>query len=112
MNWEEVGAIGQVLGSIAVFVTLAYLARQIPVAALMERAGLTIEEAVCVNNINTAWWTYHLQIIPYVDELTAMARTGFENRIRAAYGWPGANHLFYETYLKTTAHPVRTPFAR
>jgi hypothetical protein len=29
MNWDEVGAIGQVLGSIAVFVTLIYLARQI-----------------------------------------------------------------------------------
>ena len=28
MNWEEVGAIGQVLGSIAVFITLAYLAIQ------------------------------------------------------------------------------------
>ena len=29
MNWEEVGAIGQVLGSIAVFVTLIYLAIQV-----------------------------------------------------------------------------------
>ena len=29
MNWEEVGAIGQVLGSIAVFVTLGYLAIQV-----------------------------------------------------------------------------------
>jgi hypothetical protein len=29
MNWEEVGAIGQVLGSVAVFVTLGYLAVQV-----------------------------------------------------------------------------------
>ena len=29
MNWEEVGAIGQVLGSIAVFITLGYLAVQV-----------------------------------------------------------------------------------
>ena len=29
MNWEEIGAIGQVLGSIAVFVTVAYLAVQV-----------------------------------------------------------------------------------
>ena len=29
MNWEEVGAIGQVLGSIAVFITLGYLAVQL-----------------------------------------------------------------------------------
>ena len=29
MNWDEVGAIGQVLGSVAVFVTLGYLAIQV-----------------------------------------------------------------------------------
>ena len=29
MNWDEVGAIGQVLGSLAVFVTLGYLAVQV-----------------------------------------------------------------------------------
>ena len=29
MNWEEVGAIGQMLGSIAVLVTLGYLAVQL-----------------------------------------------------------------------------------
>jgi hypothetical protein len=29
MNWDEVGAIGQVLGSLAVFVTLGYLAIQV-----------------------------------------------------------------------------------
>ena len=28
MNWDAIGAIGQMLGSVAVFVTLAYLARQ------------------------------------------------------------------------------------
>ena len=28
MNWEEVGAIGQVLGSVAVFITLVYLSVQ------------------------------------------------------------------------------------
>jgi hypothetical protein len=55
--------------------------------------------------MNTAWWTYFLQIIPYVDELPAMERTAFENRVRAAYGRPGAGRLFYETYLKPTAHP-------
>jgi hypothetical protein len=152
MNWEEVGAIGQVLGSIAVFVTLGYLAIQVKHArqesrralsqgrseahrdllarqvserilaatikadaglgaiphqtagALMEQGGLTLEEALRVINMNTAWWTYFLQIIPYVDELPAMERTAFENRVRGAYGRPGAGRLFYETYLKPTAH--------
>jgi hypothetical protein len=34
MNWEGVGAIGQVLGSIAVFVTLGYLAAEVQRIAL------------------------------------------------------------------------------
>jgi hypothetical protein len=153
MNWDAIGAIGQMLGSIAVFITLAYLAIEVrharsearralsqgrseahrdllaqqtdaqvlsallkadvalgaqpppSVVALMDRAGLTAEEALRVNNINIAWWTYTLQIIPYVDELTPIERTAFDNRVRGAYGRPGANRLFYETYLKTTAHP-------
>jgi hypothetical protein len=29
MNWDAIGAIGQVLGSVAVFITLGYLAVQV-----------------------------------------------------------------------------------
>jgi hypothetical protein len=153
MNWDAIGAIGEVMGSLAVFITLGYLALQIrharsearralsqgrseahrdlldrqqdaailgatlkadaalgwqPTtfqAALMERAGLTIEEASRVASMCIAWWTYVLQIIPYVDELPAMERTAFENRVRGNYGRPGVGRLFYETYLKSTAHP-------
>jgi len=32
MNWEEIGAIGQILGAAAVFVSLGYLALQVKVA--------------------------------------------------------------------------------
>jgi hypothetical protein len=153
MNWEALGAIGQLLGSIAVFVTLGYLAIQVKharqetrralsqgrseahrdllalqlddkvleawgkvelafgaqtppfLAALLERTGLTPDEATRVNNMCVAWWTYTLQIIPYVDELPAMERIAFENRVRGQYGRPGAHRLFYETYLKPSAHP-------
>jgi len=153
MDWDAVGAIGEVLGSVAVFVTLGYLAVQVKYAraetqralgqgrseahrdllaqqregqvleaclkadmalgaqhpayltALVERAGLTLEEALRVNHMCVAWWTYTLQIIPYVGELHAMERIGFENRVRGAYGRPGANRLFYETYVRASAHP-------
>ena len=153
MNWEALGAIGQLLGSIAVFATLAYLAIQVKharqetrralsqgrseahrdllaqqldekileawgkvqsalgaqtspfLAALLERAGLTPDEATRVNSMCIAWWTYTLQIIPYVDELPAMERIAFENRVRGQYGRPGAHRLFYEMYLKPSAHP-------
>jgi hypothetical protein len=153
MNWEEVGAIGQVLGSIAVFVTLGYLAAQVrhtrqetrralsqgrseghrdllaqareervlsvqlkadatlgappnPVTtALVDQAGLTLEEANLMTMMQIAWWTYRLQMIPDVDELPPMQRMAFDNQIRGSYGRPGVARVFYETYLKRSAHP-------
>ena len=44
MNWDEVGAIGQVLGSVAVFVTLGYLAVQVSTRG--ERCGVRSAKAV------------------------------------------------------------------
>ena len=153
MNWEEVGAIGQMLGSVAVFITLGYLSLQVRhtrqetrralsqgradahrellaqvrdaailplqlkadtalgaqpslmTKALVEQAGLTLEEASSLVLMQTAWWTYRLQIIPYVDELPAMERTAIENQLRGTYGRPGVARLFYETYVKGAAHP-------
>jgi len=37
MNWEAAGAIGEIVGAIAVIATLAYLATQIRYARLAER---------------------------------------------------------------------------
>jgi len=152
MNWDAIGAVGEVFGSLAVFLTLGYLAVQIRHARSEARRalsqgrseahrdllarqqdaavlgatlkadaelgaqptafqktlielGLTLEEAFRVSNMSIAWWTYVLQIVPYVDELAPMERTAFENRVRGAYGRPGVSRLFYETYLKSTAHP-------
>jgi hypothetical protein len=153
MNWDAIGAVGQVLGSIAVFITLGYLAVQVrharqeaqralsqgraeahrdllaqvsdarvlrvqlkadtalgaqpnPIAtAFIEQAGLTREEASLMAVTQTAWWTYRLQIIPYVNELTPMERTAFDNQIRGAYGRPGIAQLYYQTYVRATAHP-------
>ena len=34
MNWDAIAAIGQVLGSLAVFITLGYLALQVPLRKL------------------------------------------------------------------------------
>ncbi len=41
MNWEAIGAIGQVLGSVAVFVTLAYLALEVKHARQEMRRALS-----------------------------------------------------------------------
>lgn len=152
MNWDEVGAIGQMLGSVAVFITLGYLAIQVKhsrqdarrmlsqgrgdvnrdilalqcderinrlfdrangvlgkptypfVSALMEQVGLTSEEASVLYWLEVMRWTYRLQIIPNVDELSPMERRQFDGPIRSSYGSPGVSQLFYEG-VKRSAHP-------
>ena len=152
--WDAIGAIGQVLGSMAVFVTLGYLAVQVRharsemqrslsqgrgeairgllmaqatderltginakahaalgstplpfVAALMHRAGLTVEEASSLLGAQAAFWNYRLQVIPYVHDLPAPDRLAFDWATRGAYGRPGVGRLFYETLIRPTGHP-------
>ena len=43
MNWDAVGAVGEVGGAIAVVVTLAYLAKQIRHSSLSTRAATTLD---------------------------------------------------------------------
>jgi len=134
MNWDAIGAIGQVLGSIAVFVTLGYLAVQVKhargelrrsirqgrgeaqrqlylfragdrrmtgllqkanaalgaapnafVQELVERAGLTHEEVLAPYAEHVAWWSYRVQVIPYVDELPPEDRAEFDATTRSFY---------------------------
>ena len=51
MNWEEVGAIGQVLGSVAVFVTLGYLAVQVRHARSEARRSTTENRAAVARQL-------------------------------------------------------------
>ena len=51
MNWEEVGAIGQVLGSIAVFITLGYLATQVRHARQELRRSLSQGRSEAIRNL-------------------------------------------------------------
>jgi hypothetical protein len=92
MNWEEVSAIGQVLGSIAVFITLGYLAVQlrhsraeVRRSITQARAGSTREMAMhTANNEKLQTYILHASAAlggaggpggpPFVAEL--MERTG------------------------------------
>ena len=152
MNWDEVGAIGQVFGSVAVFFTLGYLAVQVRyarrevqrsisqsradnvldlllnradnerltglnsrankrlmgqpipfVCELVERTGLTEEEAYTLFSEQMAWWNYRSQVIAYIDELPAGEKIQFDAAIRRFFGHPVAM-LWYET-LKPTLSP-------
>jgi hypothetical protein len=152
MNWDAIGAVGQMLGSIAVFITLGYLAVQVKharsetrralsqgriegltnlliaqndarlnrltvkaqtalgdepfpfVSTLIDRAGLTREEATSLFWMQIGVWNYRLSIIPYVDELTPMERASFEGAVRT-YGDEGFYGLFYEAMKTTTTNP-------
>jgi hypothetical protein len=148
MNWDAIGAVGQVLGSVAVFITLGYLAVQIRYArgelrrsvnqnrfdgvreiamgrannehwcssyakanaglgaplspfitALMERSGLTVEEASGLLWDQLAFWQVRVLSILNVDEMTAEARSELDRNLRYEYGsgaFPVAR-LWYET---------------
>ena len=51
MNWDEVGAIGQVLGSIAVFITLGYLASQVRYARREVQRSISQSRADAVREL-------------------------------------------------------------
>ena len=147
MNWEAIGAVGQMLGSIAVFVTLGYLAVQVRharaemqrsvsqsradglrelamnrannqqlnnsfakahaglgggpmnpfVSALMERSALTLEEAYGLWWDQLAFWHLRVQVISYIDEMAAGARTDLDRTYREVYGSSPVPRLWYET---------------
>jgi hypothetical protein len=153
MNWDAVGALGEVLGSIAVFLTLGYLAVQVRHArdqvrhsisqnstggnrdlflaramddelltlnvrvnralggtptefetTLMERVGLTAEEASALHWEQMAWWQQRLQIIPYLEQRSTEERAGFDFATRRIYSATPVSRLWYECN-KATLRP-------
>ena len=151
MNWDAIGALGEVLGSIAVFVTLAYLAVQLrharsetrrslsqgrmeanrelislelldlegrrkldaalgleanpAVAALMNVADLTWEEAYRVFMVEVAAWNYRVWVITHIDDLAPAERQLFDGAVRFRYQSSGVSKIVYDTHLKPAASP-------
>jgi hypothetical protein len=152
MNWEAIGAISEGFGSLAVFVTLGYLAMQVrhqametrralgqgrldalrdlfafaseeriarltvradvvlgaePTAldaVLVNRAGMTREDAQVYIGFQAAFWNYQLHVLANIDELSASERAAFENGIRLRYRPSSVGRLFYDA-MKANAHP-------
>jgi hypothetical protein len=73
------------------------------VATLVNQAGLTREEAQLLVVAEVSFWSYVIQIIPNIDELSAIERTQFEIGVRARLLAP-VGRLYYE-FQKDTAHP-------
>ncbi|PCI77449.1 MAG: hypothetical protein COB20_08040 [SAR86 cluster bacterium] len=69
MNWEAIGAVGEILGAIAVVLSLAYLAIQI-----RQSNRLAVREArTSLSEINTAIHQSHLET-PHIAELKLKLR--------------------------------------
>jgi hypothetical protein len=67
------------------------------VAALMDQAGLTREEATVLFQHHAAWWNYTIQIVPNIDEMSAIERHQFDRGVTGRHGGVGVGRLFYET---------------
>ena len=71
MNWNAVGAIGEIIGALAVFLTLGYLAVQIRQNTKAVRASALDSSVNAVNDVRIAMFES--------SEVAALYRRGLEN---------------------------------
>lgn len=55
MNWDAIGAIGEVIGALGVIITLAYLALQIRQNTTMMRANVKQSQTTVTQNLMQVW---------------------------------------------------------
>ena len=73
-------------------------------AVLMDQAGLTREEANRVAGSQYVWLSYLAQVIPNVEELTALDQVVFENSVHGTYRQRSVGRPFWEIG-KSGLHP-------
>ena len=88
MNWEAIGAIGEIVGAVAVVVTLFYLAQQIRQNTRMARAEMTkdlylasraaIMDVASSDRLAEVW----ADIRPFEDEQAARRHTFYQSFFR------------------------------
>jgi len=102
MNWEAIGAIGESLGAIAVFITLGYLALQVQFARKEIGRSISQSRAEALRTVTLARAND-----PRLNSLTVRAGAGvgelpegerfeFESRTRANYGGPTLARFWYD----------------
>ena len=52
MNWEAIGAVGEILGALAVIITLIYLARQVAATKIAVRRQISNDVNAMFNSLN------------------------------------------------------------
>jgi hypothetical protein len=114
MNWEAIGAVGQMLGSIAVFITLGYLAVQVRHARQTGQRALSQGRSQALRSLLTQQADERMirlalktnaalggQSTPFVR---ALMRRQFDVPLRS-YGRPGPFRVFYQHYIRQLGHP-------
>src|SRR5262245_26216942 len=94
MNWDAIGAVGQILGALAVFVSLGYLALQVKVANASARQSS--QNALISDYHNT------LQMFAQDPELTELIRRGANGGLEVLDGNEQTrfNYLMYSEYMR------------
>ena len=69
MNWDAAGAVGEIVGAVAVIATLVYLARQIALSAEMSRAAQN-------KSIMDSWEGFNNLVLssPEISELLSLLK--------------------------------------
>jgi hypothetical protein len=99
------------LGSLAVFLTLIYLAVQVRharqdvrshpfIAALIENAQFSPSDAWAVFMELNAEWQYRVQVVSNIEGLSDGERLKFDNAVRAMYGKRALTKAWYQTHGK------------
>ena len=88
MNWDAIGAIGEIIGALAVVITLFYLARQVKHSTRMARAEMTkdlylasrtaIMDVAASDRLAEIW----ADIRPFEDEAAARRHTFYQSFFR------------------------------
>ena len=98
MDWNMVGAIGETLGAVAVFVSLIYLASQIESNTRQSRAtmasNITVEQSrlldslLCVDGISTGQWLLFVNFkIDVVDSVVPQPENCDQLKVQAHGNW-------------------------
>jgi len=74
MNWEAVAALGQIVGALAVVLSLAYLAAQIRQNTIRVRRGSTADAIGAFRE-----WNYHIIADPSTRQVFLKGTRGIEN---------------------------------
>lgn len=88
MNWDAIGAVGEIIGAIAVVLTLFYLARQIRQGTRMARAEMTKDlylasrEAIMDVTSNDRLAEIWADIRPFPDPAAARRHTFYQSFFR------------------------------